>query len=157
MVTRTKLELEINQPKEVQLLYEEPVTGKNQYGDYYLYAVKTEDGEYSYFPPESVHEQLKHLRRGDKAVITKLAAQRGNKLITKYDVQPCNPSASAESAPTTSENNISDIKNISSQDDKYYTIMLNSYKDALRINNELNGMADASKIAVTLFIARSKV
>lgn len=157
MVTRTKLDLDINQPIEIELLYDEPVTGKNQYGDYFLYAVKTKDGEYSFFPPESVHEQLKDLRRGDKAIITKLASQRGNKLITKYDVHPCNPSASAETTATTPQNNISDNKYSSSQDDKYYTIMLNSYKDALRINNELNGMADASKIAVTLFIARSKV
>ncbi|MBZ0184481.1 MAG: hypothetical protein K8F60_18625 [Melioribacteraceae bacterium] len=146
MVTRTKLELEINQPIEVELLYDEPVTGKNQYGDYYLYAVKSNGSEFSYFPPESVHEQLKQLRRGDKVVITKLAAQRGKQLITTYSVDTAANPIKTESK----------TESVTDKPDKYYEIMLSSYKDALRINGELNGLADASKIAVTLFIARSR-
>jgi hypothetical protein len=34
--------------------------------------------------------------------------------------------------------------------------MMSSYRDALEISKELNGMADSEKIAITLFIARSK-
>jgi hypothetical protein len=145
MTQRTKLELEINKPTELELLYDEPVTGKSQYGDYFLYAVKVNGSEYSYFPNEEIHEKLKTLRRGDKAVVTKLASQRGNKLVTVYNVDVGESSAS-DSLPQQTKDS----------DDRYYSIMLQSYRDALKINNELNGMVDPSKIAVTLFIARTR-
>jgi hypothetical protein len=35
--------------------------------------------------------------------------------------------------------------------------MLNSYQDALKIQEQLNGMVDVNRIAITLFIARSKI
>jgi len=34
--------------------------------------------------------------------------------------------------------------------------MLQSYKDAMKIQTELGGMMDVKSLAVTLFIARSK-
>jgi len=42
MTQRTKLELPINRPVEIELLYDEPVTGKSQYGQYYMYAVNSQ-------------------------------------------------------------------------------------------------------------------
>ncbi|MDZ7763776.1 MAG: hypothetical protein U5K00_05040 [Melioribacteraceae bacterium] len=60
MVQRQKLELQVNKPVEVELVYDDPVTGENQYGEYFLYAVKTSDGsEYAFLPPREVHEALK--------------------------------------------------------------------------------------------------
>jgi hypothetical protein len=41
--------------------------------------------------------------------------------------------------------------------DNYFDIMLQSCRDAIKIQNELGGMMDAKSLAVTLFIARSKV
>jgi len=142
---RKKLELALNKPSEIELLYDEPVIGQSKYGDYFLYAVRNGDGitEYSFFAPEEVHERIKDLKKGDKAVITKLAEQKGNKIITKFDVsiQPNQPPAP---------------KQTEERSDNYYNTMLQCCKDAIRIQNELGGMMDAKSIAVTLFIARSK-
>lgn len=41
-------------------------------------------------------------------------------------------------------------------EDNFFEVMLKSYKDALNIQGELNGMIDVNKIAITLFIARVK-
>ncbi len=136
---RKKLELTLNKPSEIELLYDEPVVGQSKYGDYYLYAVRNGDGttEYSFFAPDEVHERIKDLKKGAKVVITKLAEQKGNKIITKYDI---------DIVPQTTPQNV----------DSYYETMLQCCKDAIRIQNELGGMMDAKSIAVTLFIARSK-
>ena len=45
---------------------------------------------------------------------------------------------------------------IEDEPDEFFHIMKRSYSDALKINTDLNGMADPAKIAITLFIARSK-
>jgi len=142
---RKKLELALNKPSEIELLYDEPVVGQSKYGDYFLYAVRNGDGitEYSFFAPEEVHERIKDLKKGDKAVITKLAEQKGNKIITKFDV-----SILPNQAPAPKQNE--------ERSDNYYNTMLQCCKDAIRIQNELGGMMDAKSIAVTLFIARSK-
>ncbi len=136
---RKKLELTLNKPSEIELLYDEPVVGQSKYGDYYLYAVRNGDGttEYSFFAPDEVHERIKDLKKGAKVVITKLAEQKGNKIITKYDI---------DIVQQTTTQNV----------DSYYETMLQCCKDAIRIQNELGGMMDAKSIAVTLFIARSK-
>ena len=157
MVTRNKLELPINQPVNVELLYDEPVIGDNQYGQYYLYAVKNNGGEYSFFAPLEVHNELKHLRRGETATITKLAAQRGKKLITTYDV--VSKSINKEKPVTTQDDSSipEEVVTDKKPTDKYFEIMLSSYRDALLIQEELNGMVDVTRIAITLFIARSKM
>lgn len=150
MTQRTKLEFGLNKSKEIELLFDECVSGTSQYGEYYLYAVKVDDKEYSYFPPESVHNQIKSLRRGDKAVITKLASQRGSKIVTTYDVQVKGVSVTANSEEV--EEVPLEEKNV----DRFYDVILQSYRDALKIQGELNGLVDVNKIAVTLFIARSR-
>lgn len=141
MTQRTKLELPINKPVEIELLYDEPITGKSQYGDYYMYAVKCNGEEYTFFAPEEVHEKLKNLSKGDKAVITKLAAQRGSKLAVTYEV------IKEENQEVEEER----------KSDSLYELLLKSYRDALEIQKELNGMIDIEKAAITLFIARSKI
>lgn len=151
MTTRQKLEIQINRPVEIELLYDEPVSGSSQYGKYYMYAVKYEGIEYSFFAPEEVNNELKSLHKGDKAIITKLASQRGAKLITAYDVK-ASGAMKTVSQPIPENTQPED----SQEHDHYFDIMLQSYRDALEISRELNGMADPEKIAVTLFIARSK-
>jgi hypothetical protein len=160
MVQRQKLELQVNRPVEIELLYNEPVVGENQYGVYALYAVKSGDVEYAFFPPKEVDESLRELKAGDKAVITKIAAQRGNKIVAKYDVAINGKSVSkADSSPknvgtSPRREETSVQKDIPA--DNYYELMLQSYKDAIRIMNELNNMSDPSRIAITLFIQRTK-
>lgn len=152
MVQRTKLELEVNKPTEIELLYDEPISGESQYGIYNLYAVKVDESEYAFFPPKEVHESLKHLKAGDKAIVTKLAAQRGNKIVSAFDVSIKGKSSSRIDAQKKEE--VLSKDNIVS--DNYYELMLQSYKDAIRIMNELNNMSDPSRIAITLFIQRTK-
>ena len=124
------------------------MVGNSRYGEYYLYAVKNgTDTEYSFFAPPEVNEQLKVLKKGDKFEITKLAEQKGSKVITRYDVKVLEK-----------EKNTSDVVNGSSTiGDSYYSIMLNSCKDAIKLQNELGGMFDAKSLAVTIFIARTKI
>ena len=154
MTTRPKLELQINTPTEVELLFPDPITGKSAFGSYYLYCVSVDGKEYSFFPPEDVHDQLKLLKKGDKATITKLAAQRGSKLITAYDVQVINKPVPV--IADKKEDRIEEDSTPVMRPDNFYSIMLQSYKDALSIQRELNGFGDSEKIAVTLFIARTK-
>ena len=137
----------MNLPANLELLYDDPVIGQSQYGDYYLYAVRNGNGaEYSFFAPSEVHDQIKSLRKGSKVTITKLAEQKGSKIITKYDIKIKEDEVPAEKPVTANNGN-----------DNYYELMLQSCKDAVRIQNELGGLMDAKSLAVTLFIARSKV
>ena len=124
--------------------------GQSKYGDYFLYAVKNGTAEeYSFFAPEEVHVEMSKLRKGDKVSVTKLAEKKGTKVVIKYDVK------------VLSNGKAADDKNVSSQPtngkDNYYEVMLNSCRDAIKIQNELGGMMDAKNLAVTLFIARTKI
>jgi len=130
-------------------LFEEPVVGNSTYGEYYLYAVKQPNNEeYNFFAPIELHDQMKGLHKGNKVEITKLAEQKGSKIITKYDLKVI----SNGNGKKVSENDTGTVAR-----DNYFDIMLASYLDALRIQENLNGMVDVNKIAVCLFIARSKV
>lgn len=152
MTERRKLDLQLNKPTEIELLYDEPVVGSSKYGEYFLYAVKSEGNEYAFFAPNEIHQELQPLRRGDKAVITKLAAQRGTKLVTKYVVEKSDTNDKDNPEPSVVEN-VNDKEQ--ERTDKYYDIMRSCYSDAFRMQSELNGMVDIEKIAITLFIARS--
>ena len=143
----------------LELLYDDPVVGENKYGSYYLYAVRAGEEEYSFFAPAPVHEELQNFKRGEHVIVTKLAANRNGKLVTTYaigkqsngklpkngkTVEPEKKEADGQAKPPVNE-------------DHYYDVMLKSYGDAISINEKLNGMIDVSKVAVTLFIARTKV
>ena len=114
-----------------------------------MYAVKQGNNEeYNFFAPEELHEQMKGLHKGNKVEITKLAEQKGSKIMTKYDLKVISNGNGKK---------VSDNETGSVQRDNYFDIMLASYLDAMRIQENLNGMIDVNKIAVCLFIARSKV
>ncbi len=127
----------------LELLYDEPKIGQSQYGEYYLYAVRNGGvDELSFFATEDVHEKLNKLNKGDRFTITKLAEQKGAKIITRYEVGYTQQKAPERLPEANSDN--------------YYELMLNSCRDAIKIQQELGGLMDAKSIAVTLFIARSK-
>lgn len=67
MNQRPKLEFQLNQPVEIELLYDEAIVGRNEFGEYYLYAVKVGDEEYSLFAHPDVHDTLKNLKKGQKS------------------------------------------------------------------------------------------
>ena len=89
MEQKPKLELQVNKPTKIRLLFEKCVEGSSNYGKYFLYNILNGDGstEYSLFAPEPLHEELKKFRKDDELLITKLAAQRGQKLVVTWDVQ----------------------------------------------------------------------
>lgn len=129
-------------------MYDDAITGQSRFGTYWMYTLKEQNGEeVLFFAPEEVNEQIKSLKKGDLFEITKLAEQKGTKIITKYDIkvekkQTLNPSNELP-------------KNGSA--DYFFDLMLTSCRDAVKIQNELGGMMDAKSIAVTLFISRSKI
>ena len=129
----------------LELLFDEPMVGQSRFGEYYLYAVKNgSDVEYSFFAPAEVNEQIKTLKKGERFEITKLAEQKGTKIVTSYKVEKKNLESPA--------NEINKNSN-----DNFYELMLTSCRDAVKIQNELGGLMDAKSLAVTLFIARTKI
>ena len=141
---RKKLELPINQSLNLQLLFDEPLVGESKFGEYYMYAVKNGEQEYSFFAPLSVHEQLKEKQKGSRFQITKTATQKGKKLVTDYEVKFL-------------DNGIKKEKDSESktEDNGYYEAMLKSYEDASRIQQKYSAV-NLNQCAVTLFIARTK-
>lgn len=150
MPERKKLELVLNEPKRLKLLFDEPVSGESRYGSYNLYAVTDGKEDYSFFAPDEVHDHIQKLNKDDIFEVTKLAEQKGKKIVTTYEVKFSNKGSNgkSKSQKPVGTNNGSD---------SYYDILLGSYKDAMAIQDELNGMVDVNRVAITLFIARSKV
>lgn len=161
MTQRPKLEIQVNTSTEIELLYDDAIIGRNEYGDYFLYAVKSKGQEYSLFAHPEVHQALSKLSKGDRAIITKLVSQRGSRYIVRWDVQPVKQTEIDNSIDTddliTGKINEQSHDEIPSLKDNLYMILRSSYIDALELQKELNGMIDIEKAAITLFIARSKV
>ena len=142
--------MELNKSMSLELLFDGPKIGQSQYGDFFLYAVKNGNGEeYSFFAPEEVHKELSKLKKGDKVQITKTAEQNGKKIVTKYDIKVLSNGKVADDK--------SNLTQPANGKDNYYDIMLISCRDAMKIQSELGGMFDAKSLAVTLFIARTKI
>ncbi|MGD1007306.1 MAG: hypothetical protein ABR980_08775 [Ignavibacteriaceae bacterium] len=166
MTTRQKLELPINQPITIELLFDDCVTGTSKYGNYFFYSVKVDGEEFSFFPPVEVHDQLKLMHKGDRAIVTKLAVQRGTKVATAFEVRPENkvpPQPSREAVETKDNKAIEDAEvdkitddALAESADDYFQVMLSCYNDAFRLQKELNGMIDIERAAITLFISRTK-
>jgi hypothetical protein len=138
------MELEVNKPTRIKLLFNDCVEGSSKYGKYYLYAIQNGDGssEYSLFAADELHKQLKLFKKDDELMVTKLAASRGNKIVVTWDVQKLE---------TPTENNPPN-----QNEDVFYTAMEKSFDEALRLQNRFNGMANVNQIAITLFIQRTK-
>ena len=146
MADRKKLELNLNQPTQIELLFDKPTTGTSQFGEYYLYAVRNGDGstEYSFFAPPEVHEKLKDHKKGSKAIITKSAVQKGSKILTNWDVQVQEVKVSTSDIAVNGK-------------DTYFEAMLSSYEEALKIQEKFNGLIDVNRVAITLYISKVKI
>lgn len=157
-MVRRRLWLHTNHPTEITLLHDDPKTGSSSLGNYNLYIVKVGNEEFSFFADDIVHSKIKNLKKGDCALITKIVKKNGSKLVTNYDVV-CKPRIKQQLGAAESKSEISDNSAAATSDsiDKYFNIMLDSYSDALKIQAELNGFVDVSRVAITLFIARSKM
>ena len=141
---RKKLELQINSPANLELLFNDPIVGENKFGEFYMYGLKNGKEEYSFFAPLSIHEQLKNKPKGTKFQITKTATQKGKKLVTDFDIKFLDNGISKEKDP--------DQK---SDENGYYEAMLQSYAEATKIQSQFSAV-NLNQCAVTLFIARTK-
>ena len=142
---KPKLELELNKPVKIELISDSCLTGTSRFGEYHLYNIRKENGEeLSFFPDDEVHKKLQELKRGDRVEICKRAEQKGTKIVTHYEVNVLNNNSTSSNPTQTNKDN-------------YFQTMLSSYQDAQKIQEELNGMVDVNRIAITLFIARSKI
>jgi hypothetical protein len=150
MTQRAKLELEIDQPTQIELLYDEPITGKSKYGPYFLYAVKSFGSEFCYFADSNTHSILKTLKRGDKATITKSLQDDGNNVITEFHVElPVRPNTSSSPAKSEQITSPTIVNNLEE-------IMLSAYRTALKVEAEFPGRVDINKAALSIFIASSR-
>lgn len=175
---RTKLELPVNQPVTLQLLFDNPLTGENRYGPYYLYAfVDPSTGEeYSFFAPSpDVHEQLSHFNAGDNVTLLKSAKQNGRKILTEFSVTPANggplKSFLHDAPPVNGNGNGNDAGHTppvngngnargvnpspTTKGDNLLELFIQCYADAEEVQKRFTG-GSLSQIATTLFIQRSK-
>jgi hypothetical protein len=130
----------------MEMLFDQPIIGQSTYGDYFLYSVRNGDGmEYSYFAPPEVHEKLKDLKKGDIVLINKKVMQKGKKVVTDYEITPVQRMINQQDSNTELNN-----------DSVYFQAMVDSFEEALRIQEKFNGMANVNQIAITLFIQRTK-
>ena len=137
-----KLDPQINEPVLLELLYDNPLVGKNDYGEYYCYKVKTDKGaEVSFFAPEQIHKKLKDKKRSDKFELTKTAVQKGKKLVTGFEIKFLDNGREEKDSETKSKEN------------GYFEAMLKSYEDASRIQQKYSAV-NLNQCAVSIFIAR---
>jgi len=124
-------------------LFNEPLVGESKFGEYYMYAVKNGNEEYSFFAPLSVHEQLKDKPKGSKFQITKTATQKGkNKLVTDFEVKFLD-NGKEENFSTESNGNY------------YFEEMKKSFDEATNLQKIYNGL-NLNSVALSLFISRTK-
>jgi len=139
---RKKLELEVNKPVSLALLFDSPISGESQYGKYYMYGVENGNEEFNFFAPLKVHEALKDKPRGTKFQLIKTAKEKNKKLVTDFEIKFLNNGE--QSTPKTAQT-----------DSELFNAMLTSYDEATKIQSKYSAV-NLNQCAVTLFIARTK-
>jgi hypothetical protein len=167
---RQKLDLELNTPVTLQLLFDQPLLGENRYGPYYLYAFSDDDGnEFSFFAPNAqTHMELTQFKAGDRVTLLKNAKQSGKKVVTDISVLPATVPIAAPPTNGNGHNVINVVQPANGNGkaapttqtptvhDAFFQILESCYADAIRLQERFNGMVDVNRLAITLFIARSK-
>lgn len=172
-IQRQKLDLELNAPVTLQLLFDQPLLGENRYGPYYLYAFSDDNGnEFSFFAPNAqTHMELSQFKAGDKITLLKSAKQNGKKVVTDISVMPAvMPTSAAPPTngngrngavalpPTNGNGNGHSSVTIAApaKADSLFEVLEQCFADAVELQKRFTGV-DTTKIAITLFISRSKL
>lgn len=149
-MNKPKLDLQLEKPIQLTLLKDKPYIGNNNYGEFYLYSAKDENGiEYSYFADASVHSLIQEhkLKSGSSFVLQRVAVMNGKKMSSKVEfsiIGEAEPLPSVSSTPGS---------------DNLKEILLQCLVDAAEVvkstgiqfsNDELQ------KLATTLFIQRAR-
>jgi len=90
---------------------------------------------------------LKECQKGTVATITKVASQKGSKLVTSYNVEVDSKVDTVGDVVDTARHN---------QTNPYLNLMIKSFEDALVIQEKFNGMANVNQLSITMFIQRCK-
>ena len=106
--SRQKLDPELNQELRAWLLKDQPFTGEDNYGKYYLHSVQNvETGEEpAFFAPPQVHELIvaKVLGKRSEVIVMKVPFQNGKKITSKLDLTVISaPAPAAEPVRTGAE------------------------------------------------------
>jgi hypothetical protein len=146
---KPKTDVAFGQSKRLKLLRNEPITGSNSYGPYYLYPVVTEDGiEESFFAPEPLHNIIKehNLKAGSEFILSRV--QNGKPGSSKLEL-------SLVSVPTPPP-----ASSTEQQADNLKEIMRQCLVEAVEIVHSLPDIPfqndDIRAICASLFIARTR-
>ena len=149
-MNKPKLDLILDKPIKLSLLKDKPYINSNNYGEFYLYSVKDEDGiEFSYFATSDVHELIQQhkLRTGSSFILNKIASMNGKKMVPKVEFSIIGEAEEQHSTP------------LIPGSDNLKELLLQCVRDAADVvkaagiqfsNDELQ------KLATTLFIQRAR-
>jgi hypothetical protein len=137
------------------LLRNEPITGSNGYGPYYLYPVVTEQGvEESFFAPEPIHNiiQESRLKAGDEFILSRV--QNGKPGSSKLELSLVSAALPAPLASTplpVSQAHADNLKETMRQCLAEAIDIVRSLPDIPFQNDDIRA------ICASLFIARTKL
>ena len=150
-MNKPKLELLLEKPIQLTLLKDKPYIGQNNYGEFYLYSARDDQGiEYSYFADVSVHNLIQEhkLKSGSTFVLQRVATMNGKKMSSKVEFSIIGEPETLGSAipPVPGSDNLKEL-------------LLQCIRDAVEVvkaagiqfNND-----ELQKLATTLFIQRSR-
>ena len=89
----------------VELLYPQPKTGTNTYGNWYLYGVKKDGIETGFFATDALHKKLSVYGQGARVSITKEEYAPGKSAWTVEHLGGTQPQAVASTTTSTSVDN----------------------------------------------------
>ena len=147
---KPKLDLLLDKPIKLTLLKDKPYIGNNNYGEFYLYSVKDENGiDYSYFSDAPIHQLIQDhkLKAGSSFVLQRVAVMNGKKTSSKVEFSIIGEPEPVQQTPS------------SGGSDNLKELLLQSILDAadvvkaagIQFNND-----ELQKLATTLFIQRSR-
>jgi hypothetical protein len=124
-----------------------PITGKNNFGNYYLYPLIDDEGhEQSFFAPEEIHQliQQNNLKAGDEFVLSRVEGDNKGKSQLQISI------IGKSSEPSHESGHLDGLKNVMQQSIKDAVELIRSFPD-VPFQSE-----DIRSISLTLFIQRAR-
>jgi hypothetical protein len=137
-------------PTKLTLLKDKPYIGQNNYGEFYLYSAKDENGvEYSYFADAPIHQLIQEhkLKAGSSFVLQRVAVVNGKKTSSKVEFSIIGEPEPVQQTPS------------SLGSDNLKELLLQCVRDAADVVKEAGiqfSNDEIQKLASTLFIQRAR-
>ena len=149
-MNKPKLELLLDRPIKLTLLKDKPYVGQNNYGEFYLYSARDDQGiEYSYFADAPIHQLIQEhkLKAGSSFVLQRVATMNGKKMGSKVEFSIIGePEPMPQTASSQGSDNLKELLLLCVRD------AADVVKAAgIQFNND-----ELQKLATTLFIQRSR-